>query len=78
MCCLRHFKSPKFKVQSSKSKVQSRKSKLENQKDIRLSTLDFRLGLIRMVMNVHRLDTDAPRSSHAGKVHARAAEESSG
>ncbi len=34
--------------------------------------------LIRLVMNVHRLDTDAPWSSHAREVHTRAAKETSG
>src|SRR6476620_9183451 len=70
------------KVQSRMSKVECPKSKVSVQNRV-LSTFDFRLWtldsyLIRLVMNVHRLDTDAPWSSHAREVHTRAAEESSG
>jgi hypothetical protein len=69
--------SPKSNVECQKSKVECQKpmSKVECQmsKDFRLSTFDFRL--IRLMMNVHRLDTDASWSSHARQVHTRAAEE---
>jgi len=34
--------------------------------------------LVSLVMNVHRLDPNPAWSSHARKVHTRAAEESSG
>ena len=38
-----------------------------------LWTFDFRL--FRLMMNVHRLNTDTPGPGHAREIHTRAAEE---
>jgi hypothetical protein len=62
--------SPMFNVQCSK--VDCRTS---STLDFGRWTLDF---LISLMMNVHRLDTYASWSSHARKVHTRAAEETGG
>ena len=62
----------------SMSKVQCPMSNV--QRPIPISTLDIRHWnldsyLVRLMMNVHRLDTNASWSSHAREVHTRAAEE---